>query len=194
MKHAIPRGRPRSDKAQRAILKAALGLVAEIGFRALTMEAIAAQAGVGKMTIYRWWPNKAAVVMDAFLTLVGPGSAFPEAPTALISIKLQMRLQARFFQSNLGRTIKALLGEAQFDVELSEAFRERWIMPRRRLTKEVLGVAIQRGEVRANIDIEMAIDMLYAPIYYRFLLGTGAINDAYTDGLFEQVAKGLRVE
>ena len=163
----ISRGRPRSDKAHLAILKAALALTEKTGFRALTIDAIAEQAGVGKTTIYRRWPNKAAVVMDAFLALVGPGTRFPDATSPVHRIKLQMRLQACFFRSAKGRMIKVLLGEAQFDPELAEAFRERWIVPRRKMTREVLLEAIRRGELRRDIDLEATIDLLYGPIYYR---------------------------
>ena len=122
-------------------------------FRGLTIDAIAVKAGVGKMTIYRRWPNKAAVVMDAFLTIVGPGTGFPEMPRAIVSIKLQMRLQAKFFRSKFGKLIKALLSEAQFRSMLEEAIRQ--------------------GDIRPDIDAEAAVDMLHAPIYNRLRLGPG---------------------
>ena len=160
-KSPTPLGRPRSEKAHQAILKAALHLVTKIGFRDLTLDAVAAKSGVGKMTIYRRWPNKAAEVMDAFLALVGPGTKFPKRPRALDSLKQQMRLQARFFRGPYGKMIKAFLGEAQFDPELSEAFRERWINPRREMTREVLRAAIRQGDLRPKDDLEAMIDMLY---------------------------------
>jgi AcrR family transcriptional regulator len=186
------RGRPRSEEAHQAILKAALALVSQIGFRTLTVDAIAAKAGVGKMTVYRRWPNKAAVVMDAFLLLVGPGTDFPPNPRAVVRIKLQMRLQAKFFRSKSGLLIKALLGEAQFDAELAEAFRERWLMPRRLTVKQMIADAIKQGDVRPDIDPDAAIDMLYGPIYYRFQTGSGPLDDSYTDVIFNQVMQGLR--
>ena len=186
------RGRPRSDQAHHAILAAALEEVFAVGFRALGVDVIAAKAGVGKATIYRRWPNKAAVVMDAFLAEVGPGTGFPRAPRALDRIRMQMRAQSKAFRSKYGVLIKSLLGEAQFDAELAEAFRERWIMPRRRLAREVLEEAVQQGDLSDTIDIEAAIDMLYAPIYYRLQIETGPISEAYVDGIFEQVMAGLR--
>jgi AcrR family transcriptional regulator len=185
------RGRPRSDKAHLAILKAALALVAEIGFRVLTIDLIAERAGVGKTTIYRRWPNKAAVVMDAFLALVGPGTKFPAGASAVQRIKLQMRLQARFFRSSKGRMIKALLGEAQFDAELAKAFRDRWIKPRREMTRGVLLDAIRQGELRSDIDLDATIDLLYGPIYYRLQIGTGPITEAFTDRVLVDVMRGL---
>lgn len=191
-KEKAPRGRPRSASVHQAILEATLQLVFEVGFRTLSMDTVATKAGVGKMTIYRRWPNKAALVMDAFLTTVGPGTGFPEAASAVESIRLQMRLQAKAFRSRFGRLIKALLGEAQFDRELAEAFRDRWIMPRRRMARNTIERAIREGDLRPDIDPEAAIDMLYAPIYYRLQIGTGPISETYTDGIFEQVMRGLR--
>jgi len=184
-------GRPRSDKAHLAILKAALALVEKSGFRAVTIDAIADHAGVGKTTIYRRWPNKAAVVMDAFLALIGPGTRFPQTGSPVERIKLQLRLQARFFRSAQGRMIKALLGEAQFDPELAEAFRERWIAPRRQGVRDVLQEAIRQGDLRRDIDLETTIDLLYGPIYYRLQIGTGPLTEAFTDRVLAEVLRGL---
>jgi len=186
-----PRGRPRSGQAHQAILAAALAELARSGFRALTVDAIAARAGVGKMTVYRRWPNKAAVVMDAFLSLVGPATAFPEAPRAIDRIRGQMRLQAAFFNGKFGRAIKALLGEAQFDAELAEAFRDRWLTPRRQMTRRMLREAVRQGDLRADRDLETVIDLLYGPIYYRLQLGTGPITAAYMEGVFARAMRGL---
>lgn len=186
------RGRPRSDEVHQTILKVALEQVFEIGFRVLSVESIAAKAGVGKTTIYRRWPNKAAVVMDAFLMAVGPQTGFPTTARAVDSIQLQMRAQARAFSSEFGTLIKALLGEAQFDPELAEAFRERWILPRRQMARETIEEAIRQGDLRRDINPEAAIDLLYAPVYYRLQIGTGPIDEAFVDGLYEHVMAGLR--
>lgn len=188
---SAPRGRPRSAEAHQAILDATLEAVLSVGFRALSMDAIASNAGVGKMTIYRRWPNKAALVMDAFLDKVGPTTGFPEAPTALASIQLQMRLQVKAFRGRYGQLIKALLGEAQFDDELAIAFRERWIMPRRELARATIQKAINEKTFRVDIDVDGAIDMLYAPIYYRLQIGTGPLTDQYADAICNQVVRGL---
>src|ERR1700761_2084191 len=91
-------GRPRSQHAHNAILDAAFNLVLEEGFRAVSLESIAAKAGVAKTPVYRRWPNKAAIVMDAFTAKVGSGSLFPTAPTAIESIRLQMHAMVRSFR------------------------------------------------------------------------------------------------
>ncbi len=108
-------GRPRSERLDQVILKAAVDLVLASGFRALSMDAIAAKARVGRMTIYRRWPNKAAIIMDAFVTRVDPGTLFSPASSFKESIRLQMRTMAKAFRGKDGTLIRVLLAEAQFD-------------------------------------------------------------------------------
>ena len=192
VQHAPKGGRPRSEQLHQAMLKAALDLVLEVGFRGVSIEGIAARTGVGKTTLYRRWPNKAAVVMEAFIGLLGPASRFPENEVATERLKLQMHITAKAFRGRVGALVKALLAEAQFDPELAKSFRENWTLPRRRLVHEILEEAIKQGRVRADIDIEAAIDAFYAPIYYRLQMGTGVISEAYVDKVFQQAMDGQR--
>jgi AcrR family transcriptional regulator len=184
-------GRPRSPKIDRAILEAAAHLVLAKGFRALSMDAIAAAAKVGRMTIYRRWPNKAAVVMDAFVSRVDPNTLFVPAASYLESIRLQMRTMAKAFAGNDGALIRALLAEAQFDAELATALRERWTMPRRRMAIAYFQEGIAKGILRADADPDTMIDILYAPLYYRLQMGTGALSEAYIDEIFDHAMRGL---
>lgn len=186
-----PQGRRRSERRRNAILRTAIDLVLELGFRAVSVESIAAKAGVAKTTIYRRWPNKAAVVMDAFMLRFGSGTQFPTAKKVADSIRLQMRTMAKAFRSRDGALVKALLAEAQFDPELATAFRERWTLPRRKMALEVLQEAVRNGELRPDIDLEATIDVLYAPMYYRLQMGTGPLSDAYIDRIFDHSMQGL---
>ncbi len=163
---AMRPGRPRSERLHKSILQTAFDQVLEVGFREVSIESIAAKAGVGKTTIYRRWPNKAAVVMDAFMMRVGAETLFPRADKLTDSIRLQMRTMAKAFRGRDGALVKALLSEAQFDAELATAFRERWTLP-------------------------ATIDLLYAPMYYRLQMGTGPLSDAYIDGIFDHAMAGL---
>jgi AcrR family transcriptional regulator len=185
-------GRMRGERLREALLETALDLVFEVGFRSVSVESIAARAGVAKTTIYRRWPNKAAVVMDAFMIRVGAGTLFPPAKRVMDRVKLQMHAMAKVFMGKDGALVKALLAEAQFDPELAAAFRERWTVPRRTMAVAVFREAIERGELGADIDPETAIDLLYAPLYYRLQMGTGPLSEAYIDGLFRQGMSGLR--
>jgi Tetracyclin repressor-like, C-terminal domain len=130
--------------------------------------------------------------MDALLELIGPQTDFPSTPRALNSLQRQLELQAKFFRSKYGRLIRSLLGEAQSNEELARAFRERWICPRREGVIQILRMAIKEGDLRDDIDLETTTDMLYGPLYYRLLVGTGEIDDAFTDGLFRQLLQGTR--
>ncbi len=155
------RGRPRDKDADARILKTALRLVERTGFRSVSMEAIAAEAHVARTTIYRRWPNKATVIMDAFLAEVGPEIAFPELPSALESLRIQMKLLARAFRGRPGLLIRSLLAEAQFDPELKRAFRDRWIMKRRAAAQVVIKAGILAGELPAATDPDVLLDALY---------------------------------
>ncbi len=181
----------RGERVCEKILCTALDLVFELGFREVSMECIAARGGVAKTTIYRRWPNKAAVVMEAFMARFGPGTRFPPADSPVERIRLQMRRMARAFRGRDGALVKCLLAECQFDDELAKEFSKRWTIPRREMATEVFREAIQAGELRSDIDIGAAIDMLYAPMCYRLLTGAGPLSDEYVDGLFRQALRGL---
>jgi AcrR family transcriptional regulator len=185
-------GRPRSQAAHDAVLKAALRLVTKRGFRAVSVNEIAAEAGVGKMTIYRHWPNKAALVMDSLLVLIGSETNFPEAGSAIESIRQQLDLQAAFFRSSRGTLIRSLVAEAQSDAELAIAFRERWLNPRREGVRQIMRAAVAEGSLRSDIDIDTAIDLLYGSLYYRLLLGAGALDERFVDRIYDQFLEGHR--
>jgi AcrR family transcriptional regulator len=187
-------GRPRSKEVHQAILQATFDLVLQHGFRAVSVESIAATAGVSKATIYRRWPNKAAIVMDAFTSKVGSGSLFPKTSSATESIRLQMRAMAKSLRGSDGALVKMLLAEAQFDPELAKAFRERWTIPRRKLGMAVVQEAIRRGEMPTDVNPGDVIDILYGPIYYRLQMGIGPLSDAYVEGIFRRAMKGLGVK
>ena len=185
-------GRPRSERAHRAILQAANDLLESEGFAALTVEAIAERAGVSKATIYRWWPNRAAVVMDGFLSIVSSEVPFPHTGHAREDIRIHMRRLAEAFSGKIGRTVAALIAEGQSDPELAEALRSRWLSVRRKEAREILELGIERGELREGIDQEVAVDVLYGPIYYRMLVGHAPLDDDFADALADHVFAGLR--
>jgi AcrR family transcriptional regulator len=185
-------GRPRSPRIHQAILKSAADLVLESGFRAISMDDIAARAKVGRMTIYRRWCNKAAIIMDAFVARVDPGTLFVPARTYTESIRLQMRSMAKVFRGKDGALIRALLAEAQFDPRLAAELRDRWTMPRRKMAIAYFQQGIKDGFLRPDVDPDAMIDILYAPIYYRLQMGTGPLSDAYVDEIFDHAMKGLR--
>jgi len=190
---ARPPGRPRSERAHRAILQAANELLESEGFASVTVEAIAERAGVSKATVYRWWPNRAAVVMDGFLSIVSSEVPFPHTGHAQEDIRLHMRRLAEAFGGKMGRTVAALIAEGQADPELAEALRSRWLSVRRTEAKEILELGIERGELRDDIDPEVAVDVLYGPIYYRMLVGHAPLDSDFADVLADHAFAGLAV-
>jgi AcrR family transcriptional regulator len=188
---ARPPGRPRSERARRAILRAANELLEGEGFAAVTVEAIAERAGVSKATIYRWWPNRAAVVMDGFLSTVSSEVPFPHTGHAQEDIRIHMRRLAEAFSDKIGRTVAALIAEGQSDPELAEALRSRWLSVRRAEAREILELGIERGELREDLDLEVAVDILYGPIYYRMLVGYASLEGNFADALAAHIFPGL---
>lgn len=186
------RGRPRSERARRAILKAAGELLERDGFTAVTMERIAERAGVSKATIYRWWPNKAAVMTDSFLELMVADTSPLDTGSAREDLRLRLRGLAHMLAGRSGRFVAALIAESQTDSEVAEALRTHWISVRRRETRPLLRRGIERGELRSDLDLEVAIDALYGPVYWRMLTGYAPLSDDFVDRLVDHVMVGLR--
>jgi AcrR family transcriptional regulator len=189
---AMQGGRPRDPGIDRRVLRSAARLVLAKGLRSVSVDAIAADAGVGRMAIYRRWRNKAAIVMDAFVARVDPTTLFTPAANYFESIRLQMRTMARAFRGRDGALLRILLAEAQHCPDVAEALRERWTMPRRRMGFAYFEKGIRDGLLRRDVDPDTMIDLLYAPLYYRLQMGTGPLTDAYVDQVFEHAMRGLR--
>ena len=183
----------RGPKTTRAILRAALELGEELGFHGLTIEGIAAHTGIAKTTIYRRWPNVSAIVMDAFLADVTRLAPIQTRATARESFTASMRLLAKAYRGRLGKILRPLLGRAQTDENLREAVRTRWVERRRELAREIVRLAMQSGELRADLDPDVVLDALYGPFYHRLLVPykNGVISDAFIDALVDTVFKGL---
>jgi AcrR family transcriptional regulator len=185
-------GRPRSDKARRAVIAAALELVAEKGYAAVTIEGIAARAGVAKTTIYRSWPSKAAVVMDAIFTESDPRISFPDTGSAREDLRRQMsQVVALFTDPAFGKPFVGLLAESQHDLALADALHNWLITSRRAGAAEVLRRGVERGELRSDVDIEIAIDALYGAIYYRLLVSHEPLTKKFAVAVVHEVFDGL---
>jgi AcrR family transcriptional regulator len=187
-----PPGRPRSEQARVAILRSALKLLGENGFSDLTIEAVAAHANVGKATVYRWWPNKAALIADAFASSTTRRLHFPDTGSLRSDMSQQMRQVVKVFRSRRGRIVSAILAGGQSDRELIAAFRERFLWPRRREAYATLRRGIQRGELPKNVDMDLLLDSLYGPIYMRFLIRHIKLTADFVDHLCEMVLRGAR--
>lgn len=188
-----PPGRPRSEESRQAILQSTLKLLKKTGFPQLSIEAIAADADVGKATVYRWWPTKAALVADAFSASADKELRFPNTGSVRKDMSLQMRHVIRVFRSQRGKVVAALLGGGQSDPELIAAFRERFLWPRRQQAYQTLQRGIDRGELPVGIDMDLTLDSLYGPIYMRFLIRHDELNEGFADALCGLVLHGVEV-
>jgi AcrR family transcriptional regulator len=174
--------RTRDEAARRRVLDSARGLVCELGPRAVTVDDIASSAGVGKQTIYRWWPSKSAVIMDALVEMTDPVP--DKLPAATYdAIQTQMRRVAAMFASRNGQLIRELVADAQGDPELAEDFRQRFFAHRRARGAAVLSKGIDDAELRPDLDIDDTLDLLYSPLWLRLLIGHRPTSRAAADRL-----------
>ncbi|MEO0984848.1 MAG: TetR/AcrR family transcriptional regulator [Cyanobacteria bacterium J06639_14] len=186
-------GRPRSEASKAAILDAAWRLLKTTPLKKLSIEAIARESGVGKTTIYRWWPSKVAVVMDAFVENVLTVTPFPENVSATAAITQQMASLIQAFSGEYGQIVAQIIAEGQADPEALASYRDRLIYPRRTAAKTVIQQGIENGEFDPNIDPELAIDILYGPIYFRLLVGHLPLDPQFAEGLPRQALKALQI-
>lgn len=185
------RGRPRNLEAQKSILSASYELLLENGFQAVTVDKIADRAQVSKATIYKWWPNKASVVMDGFLHAATDRLPVPDTGTTFNDIVIHATNLTGFLTSREGAIIKELLGEGQFDSGLAEAYRDRFFHPRRLEARGLLEKGVQRGELKNNLDIGTCIDLIYGPIFYRLLVTGESLDDPYVESLVRSAFEGI---
>jgi len=184
-------GRPRSQSARDAILKATWSIIEEDGLDSLSIEGVAARAAVGKTTIYRWWTNKRPLAVEAFLVSVSPALAFPNTGSAREDISRQMVQLARVYRGKIGRVVCEMIGNGQFDRETLRLFYEGYLRPRRAATKEVLQRGIDQGEFKGDIDFEAVIDALHAPLFHRVLIGHAPNNATFLAFLADTVLTAI---
>ena len=184
-------GRPRSEKAREAVIRSTLALLKRVGFHELGIEAVAAHAGVGKTTIYRWWPNKAELVIAAFVAAVEEELRFPAAGPVLESIHQQMTRWAHIFRSPLGQIVATVIGAGQSEPEILDAFRAHWVEPRRVEARTLLEAAKEKGEIRGDLDPDLILDLLYGPLYLRLLLRHAPLDETCVNKVFTVVRPSL---
>jgi len=153
---------------------------------------VAAHAGVGKATVYRWWSNKAALIADAFASSTTRKLHFPDTGSVRTDMSQQMRQLIKIFRGRRGRIVSAILGGGQSDRDLITAFRERFLWPRRQEAYATLRRGILRRELRKDVDMDLLLDSLYGPIYMRFLIRHRKLTPDFVDGLCELVLGGAR--
>ena len=183
------RGRPRCPEVHRKILSSVLDLLSEAGYGALTMEAVAARAEVGKASLYRRWAGKGSLVMEALLEHFS-SVPLPETGSAINDLLLQMRGVAELLTGQPGRNLGCLIAASHDDPELAKAFCQ-FMCQRRDLARGILKRGQERGELRADLDFEVTLDALFGPLHYRLLVTKAPLDAAFVTTLWEHVMNGL---
>lgn len=183
-------GRPRSDKAHQAILDAARELLIEKGFAAMRLEHVAAQAGVGKATIYRRWASKEALAQELLAQLASPHIAVAETGDTreelLAAVTNPMRA---VIETDFGPVIRALLSEIASNPSLGDPFRATVVAARRAEVARVIERGIERGDLRPDADPELATELLVGPVYFRLMFG-GVLDLAFAERVVDCVLRG----
>ncbi len=181
---AAPNATRRSQRARTAILTAALDEVAEVGYAKLCIEGIASRAGVGKQTIYRWWPSKGAVVFDAVLDL-GEGESLPDTGDLEADLKTALRATvAELNDPRVAPALRALRTAITHDPQLAATYAERIDTPRCEARKQRLRAA------ELDVDLDIAVDLLWGPLFNRWLKGA-EVTPQYADRVVETALHGL---
>jgi AcrR family transcriptional regulator len=186
------RGRPRSEKARRAILDAAAELLLLRGPDAVSMDAVAERAGVSKATIYRWWPSKEMLALDALLDWAAASAPTRDTGSLRGDVLALLRPWVREVRRRpFGSVIAAFVSEAQADPTFAEAYRTHFVEPRRDAMRAVFARAAERGEVPADLDVEVALDLIYGAIYHRLLHGHAELSDRFVRDVVELALHGI---
>ena len=177
------RGRPRSETSKKSILNAVNRLLLLTSVKDLSIEAIAKKAGVGKTTIYRWWPNKVAVVLDALLYQLGNTPALPTSATKAEAITNQLERFMRLLKGKNGKILIEVMAEAQANEETLTLFYENFMLQHEETLANLIEDGKENGEFRKEISTALAVDMIYGSIVYRLMSGAETLDQDFTTNL-----------
>lgn len=191
-----PGGYRRSERSRQAILAATRVLISEIGYGRVSIEAIAARAGVGKQTIYRWWRSKGAVIFDSVLELskdAEGGLALPDTGDLEADLKTVMRATvAEFADPDFEKPIRALTTEIINDPALAAEYRRQLAGPMDEVGRTRLRSAQQAGQLAGDADLDLVLEVLHAPLFQRWLQRSGPLTPEYADALVETTLRAFR--
>ncbi|MGN6111338.1 MAG: TetR/AcrR family transcriptional regulator [Kofleriaceae bacterium] len=186
----------RSPAARKAILDAARALVLELGYGKLTIEGIAARAGVGKQTIYRWWPSKGAVVFEAFLALdgdTGRAMALPDTGHLERDLRLVLRATVNELRDpSFDAAFRGMSAEIQHDLALAQELVRILLGPQMQATVDRLKSAQRAKQIRGGVDLRVAAELLFGPVFHRWMLRTAPLDDAFADKVVALAVRALR--
>jgi AcrR family transcriptional regulator len=191
---SAPEPKPtRSGVARRAVLDAAGTLLAEGGLAAASIDAIRDRSGVSKTTVYKHWPNRLCVAVDAFAERLAADASIPDTGTLRGDLREQMRRVSVFYASPVGRVFTQLLANTAQDELAAHWLQARFLDSRRRGTRELWQRAVARGEVRQDIDADLAMDLVFGPLMWRLVSGRRPLTEPETDAIVDAILHGVSV-
>src|SRR5580704_4050063 len=187
-------GRPRSEQARCDILEAAYNLLRVKGFHEVGSHEIANTAGVSSATLYRWWDSKEEILLDACFEHMKPVLAVSGTGSPLARLRRYVVYVAKFLASNDGVTMARLVTGIHNDKKLQRLFLERYVKPRRQMQRRFIGEAIASGELKRGTDVELLIDALNGPLFFRWLQGHASLDEGFAERIFEKIIPSFRTE
>jgi AcrR family transcriptional regulator len=189
-----PRGRPKTQSAQShgLIMDTVYAVLQKKSVRDMTMEEVAKRAGVGKQTLYKWWPTKAALVMSMFSERIERYPEAVEGSSAEANLKQRLRRMITAFNGPLGKIIADLIAEGQSEPAVLKEFYEQHVQKRRAMTIAALELGKATGELAPDTNAEIVVDELFGAVYYRLLFRAAPFVEEYADELIAQAVRGLR--
>lgn len=186
-------GRPRSAASREAILKAAYQMLNETGMAGFTVEGVAARAGAGKATIYRWWESKGTLAIEAYLVALTPRFEKRRAgPSATVDLRAEVHHAAGIYRGRAGQLLRELIALGQEDSETSRRLRTDFVEPRRQQAVRLLKRAIEGGELPGETDVDVLADALWGPIFHRLLVSHAPIDRNFVEKLLDLVLGGAK--
>jgi AcrR family transcriptional regulator len=155
------------------------------------MEGVASRARVGKPTVYRWWPDRHAVAMAALMEEEAPQASSRAPRSAIRALGRQLRTIAERFATPTGRHVATMIAASDLETEFSKAFRNHFVLARRAEGRALLEQAIRDGEIRGDLDTEVALDLLYGPLFFRLLMGHASLDAGFIDEVLRHALRGL---
>ncbi|WP_432856494.1 TetR/AcrR family transcriptional regulator [Amycolatopsis sp. CA-161197] len=193
MSSAVEPVSTRSSRTRRAVLDATAALMAEGGLTATTVDAIRNRSGVSKTTIYKHWPNRLCVAVDAFAERLASDASLPDTGTVRGDFREQIRRVSAYYASPVGSVFAQLLANAIQDPVASEWFQTRLLASRQRGIHQLWDRAVSRGEVRSEIDPDLALDLMFGPVMWRLVSGRRLVTADEADTIVDSVLNGLGV-
>ncbi|MEO8006812.1 MAG: TetR/AcrR family transcriptional regulator [Betaproteobacteria bacterium] len=181
------RGRPRSMECHGAILDSVLQLMQQEGYNAVTIEGVARHAGVGKQTIYRWWGSRAELILEAFANHAADLVPTPDRGSLREDLEVFISAGFKRLFKGYGEIMRGLMADAILDPEFNKILREAFILRRRAATKEILKRGIQRGEIAKDTDMDLMIDMLFGPVWFRLLVQHAKLDATFARQIIDAV-------